>query len=189
MRATETHARRVTSDQQRRDLAERANAPVPRPALEPLPAWAVNLTRWLDDFIRIPGTRIGFGLDALIGFLLPGVGDALTGIGSAALLWLALKSGVPRVVLLRMVMNIGLDALFGAIPLLGDLFDIGWKANRKNLELIERFRREPGRKSSFGDYMIVALGVTALLLAVLLPILVAAWLAGVVGDLLRPGPR
>jgi hypothetical protein len=146
-----------------------------------VPPWALNLARWLDDLIRIPGTRIGIGLDALIGFLVPGLGDALTGVGSAALLWLALRSGVPRVVLLRMLMNIGIDALVGAVPVVGDVFDVAWKANRKNLELIQRYRGQPQKKSALADYLIVGLGVALLLLAVLLPLLLAAWFLRALG--------
>jgi len=169
------------SSRERSEVEPRPAASTPRTALEPLPPWALNVTRWLDDYLRIPGTRIGIGLDALIGLLFPGVGDALTGVGSAALLWLALRSGVPRVVLLRMVMNIGIDALFGAVPVVGDVFDVGWKANRKNLELIERHRRQPANKSAFGDYVVVGLGIALLVLAVLLPLLLAAWFVRALG--------
>jgi hypothetical protein len=78
------------------------------------------------------------------------------------------------VVLLRMIMNIGIDVLVGAVPFVGDLFDIGWKANRKNLELIQRHRRQPDESSALADYLIVGLGIALLLLAVLLPLLLAA---------------
>lgn len=169
------------SSLERSEVEPRPATSPPQTALEPVPPWALNVARWLDDFVRIPGTRIGIGLDALIGFVFPGLGDALTGIGSAALLWLALRSGVPRVVLLRMIMNIGIDVLVGAVPVVGDLFDVGWKANRKNLELIERHRREEGKSSALADYLIVGLGIALLLLAVLLPLLLAAWFVRALG--------
>jgi hypothetical protein len=147
---------------------------------EPLPAWAEKLTRWLDDLVRIPGTRIGFGLDALVGLIFPGAGDALTGVGSVALLWLALKNGVPRVVVARMVVNLAVDALLGAVPVIGDLFDVAWKANRKNLELLERYRTHAAERRSLGDYLVVGLGLFVVLLAVLAPILLVAVFARLV---------
>ena len=73
----------------------------PRTELVKLPAWAETLTRVLDDLVRIPGTNIGFGLDGVLGLLVPGAGDAVTGIGSLSLLLLALRRGVPSVVIGR----------------------------------------------------------------------------------------
>jgi hypothetical protein len=138
---------------------------------QPVPAWAETLTRWLDDIIRIPGTKIGVGLDAIVGFLLPGAGDAITALGSVSLLFLALRSGVPTVVIARMLLNIGIDALVGAVPIVGDLFDVAWKANRKNLELIQHYRGNSDAKPGTGDYLLVGLGLLLALLSVALPIL------------------
>lgn len=149
-----------------------------RPARE-LPQWASALTHYMDDAVRIPGTRITIGLDSIIGFLLPGVGDVLTGTSSIALLLLAFHIGVPRVVLLRMVINVGIDSLVGAIPLVGDLFDVAWKANRRNLELIRRHQQTRSR-ATFGDYAVVGLAVVVLLALLALPLVllgaVIAWL-------------
>jgi hypothetical protein len=136
----------------------------------PLPPWAESLTRWLDDAIRIPGTRIGIGLDALLGLLLPGLGDAATGVVSLGLLWVALQRRLPKVVLVRMLINLGVDALVGAVPILGDLFDVAWKANRKNLELIQRHEANPNAKPSASDYLLAAIGVVLVLVAIALPI-------------------
>ena len=143
--------------------------------------------RWLDDLIRIPGTRIGIGLDGILGFLLPGAGDALTGFGSASLLFLALKRGVPTVVLGRMVLNIGLDALLGAVPVVGDLFDVAWKANRKNLELLKKYEADPEKKPGFGDYALVGTGLLLAVVAVLLPVLFVLLIAGQISS--RLGER
>jgi hypothetical protein len=143
-----------------------------------LPPWAEKLTRLLDDLIRIPGTGVGFGLDSLIGLVLPGAGDALTGVGSVALLFLALKRGVPSVVIARMVMNIGIDALVGTIPVVGDLFDVAWKANRKNLELLKLHDADPTRKPSTADYALVGVGLLLVVMAILLPILFVTLVAG-----------
>jgi hypothetical protein len=143
-----------------------------------IPAWADGLTHWLDEAVRIPGTNIRFGLDALLGFFVPGLGDAASGVASVSLLVLALRRGVPRVVLARMISNLGIDAVVGAVPLLGDLFDVGWKANRKNLELIKHHELDPTAKPSRGDYLLVAAGVGLVLLAIALPIVLITLLAG-----------
>ena len=135
-----------------------------------IPAWALTLVRLLDDAVFIPGTRIGVGLDALLGFLFPTLGDAATGVASLALLVLGFQMRVPKVVLLRMVFNILLDTLLGAVPIAGDLFDLFWRSNRRNLELIQRYDRNPERKPSVADYVIVGLGVALVLAAVALPI-------------------
>ncbi|HEX3853870.1 MAG TPA: DUF4112 domain-containing protein [Polyangiaceae bacterium] len=136
-----------------------------------IPPWAVQLARVLDDAVSIPGTRIGIGLDAILGFLLPTVGDAATGIASLALLVLGFQMRVPRVVLLRMVFNIALDTLLGSVPLLGDVFDLFWRSNRRNLELLQRCEQNPGRPAAFADYLVVGLGVLLVVAAVVLPIL------------------
>jgi hypothetical protein len=97
---------------------------------------------WLmDRSLRIPGTRITLGLDALLG-LLPGGGDLLTGIIQAGLVLVALHHyRVPKSVALRMAGNVLLDIAVGAIPVLGDLFDVAFKANTRNLRLLEPYRR------------------------------------------------
>ena len=139
-----------------------------------IPPWAVQLARILDDAVSIPGTRIGIGLDAILGFFLPTVGDAATGLCSLALLVLGFQMRVPRVVLLRMVFNIALDTLLGSIPLLGDVFDLFWRSNRKNLELLQRLRaRDPDRPATIADYLVVGLGIALVVAAVVLPILLS----------------
>lgn len=127
--------------------------------------------RLLDDGLTIPGTHVGVGLDALLGFFFPTLGDAATGIGSLSLLWLALQLRVPKVVFLRVVFNIAVDVLIGCIPILGDAFDLLWRSNRRNLELLQRYQRDPARRPDVGDYLIVALGVLLVLAAILLPLL------------------
>ena len=127
--------------------------------------------RWLDEAVRVPGTNISIGLDGIIGFFLPGAGDALTAVGSLSLLFLALRSGVPKVVLARMVWNIAVDALLGAVPLIGDLFDVAWKANRKNLDLIEHYKGDPTAEPGAGDYALVGIGVALVVLSIALPLI------------------
>ena len=96
-----------------------------------------RISRVLDNAIAIPGTKISFGLDPILG-LLPGGGDTITGGLSAYIVVEAAKMGLPREVLGKMVGNILLDSFAGTIPVLGDLFDVGWKSNVKNMELLEK---------------------------------------------------
>lgn len=95
-----------------------------------------GLGQLLDNSIPIPGTRRRFGLDAVIG-LLPGVGDGIGAVLSSYIIVEAARYGLPRTTLLRMAANVGIEALVGVVPLLGDLFDAGWKANLRNLALLE----------------------------------------------------
>jgi hypothetical protein len=124
----------------------------------------------LDDGVLIPGTRIGIGLDAILGFLLPTFGDAATGLVSLALLVLGFQMRVPRVVLLRMVFNIALDTLLGSVPFLGDVFDLFWRSNRRNLQLLQRYDGALARKPQLADYVVVAVGILLVLAAVVLPL-------------------
>jgi hypothetical protein len=126
-----------------------------------LPRWAETLVRFLDDGWRIPGTQLRVGADALGGLLLPVVGDALGALATLALFGLAVQRRVPHAVLLRMAANVGLDTLLGSVPVLGDAFDLVWKANRKNLQLIQRAvaSAEAGRppRASAGDRLFLVL--------------------------------
>src|SRR6476620_7521160 len=102
-----------------------------------------RLAHWLDTIFEIPGIRLKFGIDALLG-LLPGVGDTASALASVYILQAASKYGVPRITLARMTLNIAIDLVVGAIPFVGDLFDVYWKANRKNVELLRRhFKANP----------------------------------------------
>lgn len=101
------------------------------------------LTGLLDTALRIPGTRIRFGLDPLLG-LVPGLGDVAGAAMAGYVVILASRFGAPAPVLLRMLANLGVDTVLGAVPLLGDVFDVAWKANVRNLALLERYLDEPG---------------------------------------------
>ena len=96
-----------------------------------------RLAHWLDSIFEIPGIRARFGIDALLG-LLPGVGDTASALAAIYILQAATKFGVSRITLARMTLNIVLDLLVGAIPFVGDIFDVYWKANRRNVELLRR---------------------------------------------------
>ncbi len=139
-----------------------------------------KLVRWLEDIVRVPGTKFGVGLDALLGFVVPGVGDAVTGTLALSLLVTALRRGVPRVVVMRMFLNIAVDVIVGFVPVVGDAFDLVWRSNVRNLELLERHQGELEPTARTGDYAIVA-GAAALVAAsVAVPIFTVAWLIGLV---------
>ncbi len=89
----------------------------------------------MDDRFRVPGTSLRFGLDSLIG-LIPGIGETVTAGISTYLMALAWQAGAPFLLIVRMALNVVLDTVLGAIPLVGDLFDFAWKANRKNAQLL-----------------------------------------------------
>jgi hypothetical protein len=127
----------------------------------------------LDELVRIPGTNIRFGVDALLG-LVPGGGDVAGGLMTAYTLLVAARVGAPSSVILRLAGNIVLDTIVGAVPLLGDAFDIGWKANRRNVTLLERYMAspEPVRKSS---RLVVALALVAILAVLAGSVLLAVW--------------
>jgi hypothetical protein len=116
-----------------------------------------SLARLLDDEFSIPGTRIRFGLDAIVG-LIPGVGDVWGGIASCGLVAAAWFQGLPYSALARMSANVGIDVLGGAIPLAGEAFDIAWKANRRNLNLMRKYQKEPRRQQWKDRIFLVALG-------------------------------
>jgi hypothetical protein len=96
-----------------------------------------RLAHWLDDRYRLPGTGIRVGLDGIIG-LIPGIGDTATSLLSAYIIYEAWRLNVPRSVLVAMLGNLGVDFVAGAVPLVGDVIDIGWKANRRNVRMLLR---------------------------------------------------
>ncbi len=132
------------------------------------------LSHVLDDFLRIPGTNIRFGLDGIVGFI-PGVGDLLGGVASCILLVAAWSRGVPKIVLARMVANVGIEVLVGAVPVLGDLFDIAWKANRRNYALLTGSLNEPVIERRRSWWFFAGLCV-AMAILLLLPLVIFSWL-------------
>ena len=98
---------------------------------------AQALGQLLDASLTIPGTTIKIGLDPLIG-LIPGIGDFISNAIGSSLLFLATKAGVPRIVILRMSLNIVINMVVGAIPVIGDLFSIWFKSNLHNAQLLHR---------------------------------------------------
>jgi hypothetical protein len=145
-----------------------------------------RLSHLLDGLFRIPGTSWRFGLDAIVG-LIPGVGDAATSLASFYILAAGVRYRVPKVTLLRMGINIGLDFLFGAIPVVGDLFDFAWKSNEKNMELIRKratvsaAQAKEGRKS---DWLFVGLIILVLVALLVGSVVLAAYILKLIGQAL-----
>jgi hypothetical protein len=137
----------------------------PSEPADPL-ARARALARLLDSSVRVPGTGIRFGADAVIG-LIPGLGD----IGGAALagylVILAQRLGVPRAVVLRMLANVAVDTLGGTVPLIGDLFDVAFKSNMRNVALLERALERPAATTRTSRLMVAGtiLGLAVLVAA------------------------
>jgi hypothetical protein len=127
----------------------------------------------LDEAFRIPGTGIRFGLDGIIG-LVPGVGDVLAGLLSLIIPVAAWIRGVPYVTLARMAANIGIGVLVGSIPIFGDIFDIFWKANRRNYRLLCRHLDEP-RRHTASDWLFLLLLISALALVFAIPVVLVVW--------------
>jgi hypothetical protein len=169
-----------------------ATNPPPESAANPQPKGAVNFDRWnrgawifrdetlrklevlLDEAFPIPGTRIRFGLDAIVG-LVPGIGDVLAGLASIMFPLAGWIRGLPYVTLVRMVANLGIGVLVGSIPLLGDAFDIAWKANRRNYRLLTRHLGEP-RRHTGRDWAFLLLLAAILGLVFAIPVLLVVWL-------------
>ena len=142
------------------------------------PARAIErLVRVMDSALPIPGTNLRIGLDPTVGFILPGAGDAIGGAVSLSVMFLALQYRLPVRVLLRMVINIGVDAAFGAVPFAGDAFDLLWHSNDKNFELFMQHRalERPARMPLRYWLAVIALGVVALACLVV-PIVLSIWL-------------
>jgi hypothetical protein len=126
-----------------------------------------RLSWLLDDLIRIPGLGWRFGLDALVG-LIPGFGDTATSLASFYILASAVRYGVPKVTILRMGINIGIDYLVGSVPLVGVVFDAWCKSNQMNVELLREratVSASDARKGKLSDWLFV--GFMILVLAAL----------------------
>lgn len=110
----------------------------------------------LDQAFRVPGTRWRFGLDALIG-LVPGAGDVATAVVGAYGLFVANQLGAPASIQLRMLMNLAVDAVFGAIPLLGDVFDFAFKSHTRNAKLLQGWLATPHAKRRSSSLLLVVI--------------------------------
>ena len=127
----------------------------------------------LDSAMAVPGTSIRFGLDPILG-LFPGLGDLVSPIFTMGILWQARELGIPKVVQLRMIFNVAIDTVIGVVPMIGDLFDVAWKANNRNMALLDRHAHEE-HSASPGDWAFVALMMLVLALIAITPLLLLGW--------------
>ncbi len=140
---------------------------------------AQALGQLLDASMTIPGTTIKIGLDPLIG-LIPGIGDLISnGIGSS-LLFLATKAGVPRIVILRMSLNIVINMIVGAIPIIGDLFSIWFKSNLQNAQLLYRHSQTTTPVTTLIDWVYVGTIVLAMLFLLGITLSFIVWLGSTI---------
>jgi len=122
-----------------------------------------RLAKLMDAQFRIPGTDIRFGLDGIIG-LIPGAGDLSTFAVSGYMLWVMANNGASGFLLARMTLNILIDALFGSIPFLGDIFDIAFKANMRNMRLMQEHYEEGRHRGSAWKVIIPVLVILFLII-------------------------
>lgn len=142
-----------------------------------------RLSKLFDSAIGIPGTPFRFGLDPILG-LFPGGGDF---VGAAVSLYIVLEAarlGIPRDTLVQMVSNIILDTVAGTVPVLGDLVDLTWKANVKNIALLEDHLNVPSQSRQQANWWFVALLVGLVLLVVIgvaaISVIIFRWLLGAI---------
>jgi len=132
--------------------------------------WLRQMTRLMDDQFRIPGTNTRLGLDALMG-LAPGVGDVIGFAVSGVLIVFMARYGASGMLVVKMLWNSLLDALLGAIPLFGIFFDVGYRANRRNLRLLEEHYEEGKHQGSawwvLALLVVVIVGLIGLLVFIL----------------------
>jgi len=133
-----------------------------------------SLQQLLDSAFRVPGTHIQFGWDPLIG-LVPWFGDVLTAVFSCAIILQAHHMRVPRVVQLRMVLNVAIDVVLGVIPVFGDVADVFWKSNAKNFALLERHAAQV-ETATTGDWLFVTGIMAAVVVIAAVPLVVMYWL-------------
>jgi hypothetical protein len=133
-----------------------------------------RMARLLDSAFPIPGTTFRVGLDPILG-LLPGIGDLVSPLFAIGLLWQARELGVPKVVQLRMIFNVAIDTVLGLVPVAGDLIDFAWKANDRNLALLERHAYEEHRASP-ADWAFVIVMIAVLIALAALPVVLIAWI-------------
>lgn len=142
-----------------------------------------QMSHLLDNAIAVPGTKVRFGLDPILG-VLPGGGDVLTGLMSVYIVFEGARMGLPAPTLGRMGFNILLDTLTGLVPVIGDLFDVTWKANAQNVALLEKHVANPvpSRTADKVFALLIIVGLVALVLAMAA---LSVWLLTQVAGLLN----
>lgn len=148
------------------------------PAQEQRLAGLRKISGLLDSAFQVPGTSYRVGLDPIVG-LIPGFGDLVTPLFTIGILLHAWELGIPKVVQARMLINVAIDSLVGVVPLVGDLFDFAWKANDRNMTLLETHTYEE-RGGSTGDWLFVCLMIVLVLALAALPFVLIGWLLSVI---------
>ncbi len=144
-----------------------------KPAPQPYKGLDI-IANLMDNQFRIPGTDIRFGLDSLVGFV-PGIGDGIGLVVSVYLISIMIRKGAGPIIMVRMVGNIMVDAGVGVVPFLGDIFDFGFKANRRNVDLMKNYYADGTQKpNAFWSVFILLL----LLFAVMIALLIGVWKLG-----------
>jgi Domain of unknown function (DUF4112) len=137
--------------------------------------FAKFLAELLDQRFTIPGTSIRIGLDPILG-LIPGIGDGLANLAGSAILLIAAQYRLPKIVLLRMGLNIAVNAMIGIIPIFGDIFSIWFRSNVKNAQLLERYVSAAGQESTATDWILVLAVIVGILLLLIGIVITTAWL-------------
>jgi len=133
------------------------------------------LSHLLDDFIKVPGTPVRFGLDGIVG-VIPGIGDLIGGIASCIIIIAAWVRGVSYATVGRMVANLVIEVSIGSIPILGDMFDIAWRANRRNYALLTGSIYEP-RKYTIQSWFFLAALCLVMAALIIVPMILVTWMA------------
>jgi hypothetical protein len=160
-----------------------------QPSRQPIDAHTPTIQRLrrlsyvLDNAIAIPGTRYRVGLDPILG-LLPGAGDFVGAGLSAYIVLEAARLGIPRSLMVQMVTNILFETVAGSVPVVGDLVDVTWKANAKNIALLEEHLEIPRPRQRRVDWLFLALLLGVLLLIVMavaaISVITLRWLLGAI---------
>jgi hypothetical protein len=137
----------------------------------------------LDQRFTIPGTSIRIGLDPIVS-LIPGIGDLIANLTGSLILLIAAEYHLPKVVLLRMGMNIAANTILGAVPIFGDIMSIWFRSNVKNVELLERHAGREPRRAALGDWVFVIVLISGLFVILAGIVLGVAWLLKQVWNIL-----
>ena len=126
------------------------------------------LARWLDYAFALPG-GFRFGFAGIIG-LIPGLGDVFDALVSCYIVVRAIQLGIARVAIARMLVNVGIEAFAGSVPFLGDLFDVAFKANRRNYQILKSHLSQPARQSAY-DWLFLVGTIVLVLAGIALPVI------------------
>lgn len=135
------------------------------------------LSRVMDTWFEVPGLGFRFGLNTLLD-LVPGIGDAVTSLVAFGIVLGAVRRGIPRVTMVRMALNVGIYAVLGIVPFLGDVADTWWKPNMRNMALMRREAHGAGEPGRRGDTIFVAAVLGTLALVMMASVWAVFWLVG-----------